>query len=208
MKNAPKSLRSLVALFILLLPNTQVAALTLRTSARPQKGVHLSVGVPQISLGYWNAKQFGVNTDIYLATGTELATVSAVSWTFGRFFRLAGGTKGWALESTLAAGLLLQTLSPALAIMLSPSLRVAFQNNAFRFFIGLAAPCHFRVLMPFEEQFALQLESGVSWKIGLIWLGIQGGLGAKLFVQRPFSFSPQVAISASLPLPTYTQGDK
>lgn len=146
-----------------------------------------SAGTPELSAGAWLTERFGLAVEWRLpvaATGVSAAT----RW------RLVGDVRGWGVDLTLAGGVVVPLLDPAVAVSITPSVAGRWRGQYLQVAAVLVAPTVVRIAPDTLVRLPLLAEAWIATHIASLSVGVQGSVGS-VFVPG-LSWSNAVQVSA------------
>lgn len=158
----------------------------------PAEGFVLQAGWPDVSAAWWLQPELGV------ALAWRLPA-SAVSASVGTRRRLPLGSGPWALDGYLAAGLLVPTVDPGLALTATPALQLARRGSRGSLDLGVALPLELQLLTERRLRVPVLLELGGGAVLGPIELGLRGGFGPVFTAPGAMGFALQWALWVRVP---------
>lgn len=157
----------------------------------PEGALGVSIGSPELSAGGWIRPRLGVAVEARTG-GTALGA------SVGTRATLAGRERPWGIDASLAAGWVLPTVDPALALSLTPALHAGWRGERFQAVLGLAAPLAARLAPRPDLRAPVLVEPWLGLRLGDVWLGARAGLGV---VAAP-GWAPSIVGHASLGVAT------
>ena len=154
--------------------------------AGPAGGLVVDAGWPDVSAAWWLSDRLGVGVAWRLPA-------SAVSGAVGLRRRKALGGSQWAVDLYGAAGVLVPTVDPGLALTATPAVRLG-RDARLDFGLGLAVPVELPFLGERRLRAPVLAEATVGYDFGPVEAGVRVGAGPVINLPGP----PSVAVRSHL----------
>jgi hypothetical protein len=136
-----------------------------------RRGMVLAAGAPEVSVGWWFTRRFGIAAEWRLPASAVGASVGA-RWT------LVGEALGWGVDAVVAVGAVVPLIDPGVALSVTPSLVGRWRGERVVVATSVAAPTVARFLPMPDLRLPLLVELWLGGRVGAWWAGVHGGVGS------------------------------
>ena len=157
----------------------------------PEDGAAVEVGMSGLSLAADLGPDLAVNVDPGAWLGVSV----------GNTYTLLGADRVWGMDATVAAGAAALLATPGAAITATGGIRSGARGERGHATFGIVVPAAVQVDVPPQAIVPIGLETLLGLKLGDVWLGARGQLGATLQVGGPPAARAVAAGWISVPLP-------
>lgn len=163
-----------VLLWVGVVFRVEADALYLRLPLRGQS-VGLVGGFPEISVGGWILEYVGASLEFRPLD-------AAIGGSMGGRIPLWGEGRGWQIDLLLAASVRYPVNNPSVEGVFSPALGGHLRLDRLLFSVQLVLPVALQSTQPMQFRQSSLLDIWLMGRLGPLWLGIQGGAGARVTV--------------------------